>query len=163
MTLSSHLPQMSQEDAVRFLGCQGLSAGPIHQRLGDLFGDKAIGYSTATHTIRQLSWPVRETLKDRPANFSIDAAILTVLNGDSTASVREIAQEAKLSASTGSTSRQLVWARFTEDAHSRRIIYLSHRRLIVSGKVMNFWRSSKTQNISAGSSSGREMSPCFSR
>jgi hypothetical protein len=33
-------------------------------------------------------------------NISIDAAILKVLNGDPTASVREITQEAKLSAST---------------------------------------------------------------
>jgi hypothetical protein len=36
--------------------------------------------------------------KGRPATFPIDAAILKVLDGDPTASVREIAQEAKPSA-----------------------------------------------------------------
>jgi hypothetical protein len=39
------------------------------------------------------------TPKGRSANFSIDAAILKMLNGDPTASVREIASEAKFSAS----------------------------------------------------------------
>jgi hypothetical protein len=41
-----------------------------------------------------------ETVKGRPVNFSVYAAILKVLNGDSTVSVRDVAQEAKFYAST---------------------------------------------------------------
>jgi hypothetical protein len=100
-TLNFHLPQMSQEGAVRFLHDQGLPAAVIHQRLVDLVGDKAIWYSTVTPTIGQRSWTAPETPKDRPANFSIDSAILKVLNGDPTASVRDIAQEAKHSSTAG--------------------------------------------------------------
>jgi hypothetical protein len=40
------------------------------------------------------------TPKGRPANLSIDTVILTVLNGDPSASVPDIAQEAKVSSST---------------------------------------------------------------
>jgi hypothetical protein len=80
-----------QESAVRFLH---------DQRLVDLFGDKVIGYSAVTRTVRQLSWTTPERPNGRPVNISIDAAILKVLNGDPAASVREITQEAKLSAST---------------------------------------------------------------
>jgi hypothetical protein len=91
---------MSQEDEVRFLHEQGLPAGAIHQCLVDLFGDKAIGYSTITRTIRQLNWTAPETPKGRPANFFIDSTILKVLNGDPTVSMRQITQEVNLSAST---------------------------------------------------------------
>jgi hypothetical protein len=91
---------MSQEDAVSFLHDQGLPAGAIHEHLVDLLRDKAIRDSTVTHTIWQLSWTARETPKGKPANRSINAAILKVLNGDPTASAREIAQETKLCAST---------------------------------------------------------------
>jgi hypothetical protein len=91
---------MTQEDVVRFPHDQGLPAGAIHQRLVDLFGDKVIRSSTITRTIRQLSWMAPATSAGRPANSSVNAAILKVLNGDLTASVCEIAQEAKLSAST---------------------------------------------------------------
>jgi hypothetical protein len=86
--LSFHLPQIDQEDAVHFLQDQGLSAGAIHQRLANLFRDKAMGYSTVRRTIRQLSVTAPETPKGRSANFSIDAAILQVLNRDPTASMR---------------------------------------------------------------------------
>jgi hypothetical protein len=82
---------VSQENAVRFLH---------DQRLVDLFGDKAIWYSAVTRTIRQLSWTAPERPNGRSVNISIDAAILKELNGDPTASVREITQETKLSAST---------------------------------------------------------------
>jgi hypothetical protein len=91
---------MSQEDAVRFLYDQGLPAGGIRQCMVDLFSYKAIGYSTVTRPIRQLSWRAPETPKGRPGNFSIDTSCLKVLNDDPTASMREVAQEAKFSAST---------------------------------------------------------------
>jgi translation initiation factor 2B subunit (eIF-2B alpha/beta/delta family) len=97
MALSLHLPQISPEDAVRFLHSQGLQAGAIYQRLVDLFEDNAMEYSAVTHTIRQLSRTDPETPRGRPTNFSVDAAIRKVLNGDPTVSLREIAQEAKLS------------------------------------------------------------------
>jgi hypothetical protein len=100
MTLSLHLPQISQEDAVRFLHDQGVPAGGIHLCLVDLFWDKAIEYLTVAPTIRQLSWSAPESPKGRPANFYIDTALHKVLNGDSTASECEIAQYAKLSTST---------------------------------------------------------------
>jgi hypothetical protein len=100
MTLSLDLPQIPQEDAVRFLQDQGLPADTIHQRLVDLFGVTARGYLSVTYKIRQLYWTVPEMLKGRPTNFSIDVAILKVLNGDPTASVREIEQETKPSTLT---------------------------------------------------------------
>jgi hypothetical protein len=58
-----------------------------------------MGYSMLMRTIRQLSWTALETPNGRSANFSIDVAILKMLNGDLTASVREVAQEPKLFAS----------------------------------------------------------------
>jgi hypothetical protein len=54
-------------------------------------------FTTVTRTIRQLSWTAPKTPKGRPANFSINAAILKVLNGDPAASMRGIAQQDKLS------------------------------------------------------------------
>jgi hypothetical protein len=52
-----------------------------------------------TRTIRQLIWTDLGMPKGRPATFAIDAVILKVMNGDPTASMCEIAQEAKLPAS----------------------------------------------------------------
>jgi hypothetical protein len=50
----------------------------------------------------------------------------------------------------------------TENADSCHIICLSRRILTISGKVMNFWRSSKAQKGSTGGSSWRKVSPGFS-
>jgi hypothetical protein len=123
--------------------CSALSTQPrplgctVHQRPVDLFRNKAMQSSTVTRTIGQLSWTAPDTPKGRPANFSIDAAVLKVLNVDPTTSVPEIAQEVKLSASTVFyvlTTRM----DYIEDADWYRIVYLSRRRFIVSGKVMSF-------------------------
>jgi hypothetical protein len=48
LTLSHHFEQMSQHDAVRFLNDEGLPANVIHEHLVELFGDKALAYSTVT-------------------------------------------------------------------------------------------------------------------
>jgi hypothetical protein len=53
-----------------------------------------------TRMIRQLCWAACETPKGRLGNFSIDSALLKVPNGDPSASMREIAQDTKLSVST---------------------------------------------------------------
>jgi hypothetical protein len=136
---------MSQEDAVIFLHDQGLPAGAIHQRVVDLFGNAAIGYSTVTRTIQKVSWTASKTPKGRRTNLSVDAALLKVLNDDSTASVDEIAQEVKLSVSTVFDVLTTRMDTFIADANSCLIICLSRRKMIISGKVMNFWNSSKRQ------------------
>jgi hypothetical protein len=100
MTLCHHFENMSQHDAVRFLNDQGLPADVIHDHLVELFGDKALAYSTVTRTLRQPSWTISELPKGRPPNFSIDAAIFHVLNRDPTRSLRELAEELRLSVST---------------------------------------------------------------
>jgi hypothetical protein len=120
---------VSQDNAVRFLH---------DQCLVDLFGDKAIGYLAVTRTVRQLSWTAPERPNGRPVNISIDAAILKVLNGDATASMREITQEAKLSPSTIfyvlTTRMDNIYRRCRLAPHN-----LSEpQKLIVSGKVTNF-------------------------
>jgi hypothetical protein len=91
---------MSQHDAVRFLSSEGLPADIIHQHLIEVFGEMAMAYSTVTRTLRERSWTLTDIPKGRPPNFLIDAAILRVLDRDPAASLREIAEQAKLPPST---------------------------------------------------------------
>jgi hypothetical protein len=91
---------MSQRDAVRFLHDEGLPADAIHQHLVEMFGEKAMAYSTITRTLRKMSWTGPEIQKEKPPNFPIDATILLLLNCDPTASIRETAREARPPGST---------------------------------------------------------------
>jgi hypothetical protein len=95
---------MSQADAVRFLRGNGLPTDVIHQHLVDVFGPMAMAYSTVTRTIREMSWTTceatQEILKGRPPNYSLDCPIQDLLNREPGSSVREIAQEPQLPAST---------------------------------------------------------------
>jgi hypothetical protein len=100
MTLRDPFENMSQHDAVRFLSDQGLPANVIHEHLVEVFGDKALAYSTVTRTLRETSWTISELPKGRPPNFSIDASIVGLLDRDPTRSLREIAEELRLSVST---------------------------------------------------------------
>jgi predicted transcriptional regulator len=89
-----------QHDTVRFLYDEGLPADAIHQHFTEVFGEKTMAYSTITWIFREMSWTGLEIQEGRPPNFSIDATILRVLNRDPTTSIREIAREARLQAST---------------------------------------------------------------
>jgi transposase len=95
---------MSQADAVRFLHANGLPADVIHEHLVEVFGPIAMAYSTVTRTIRQTSWTTPEANEEisrgRPPNFVLDRLIQRMLDREPEASVREIAQELQLSAST---------------------------------------------------------------
>jgi hypothetical protein len=95
---------MFQAHAMRFLHGNCLPADLIHQHLGDLFGPMTMAYSTVKHTIREMSWTTSEAsqgiLKSRPPNYSLDGSIQHLLNRDPGSSVREIAQELHLPAST---------------------------------------------------------------
>jgi hypothetical protein len=97
---------MSQPDAVRFLHGNGLSADVIHQHFVDVFGPMvmAMVYSTVTRTIKEMSWTTpeaaQEILKSRRPNYSLDRSIQDPLNREPGSSVREIAQELQLPAST---------------------------------------------------------------
>jgi hypothetical protein len=65
-----------------------------------VFREKAMTYSTITRTRREMNCTGPKIQKGKPPNFSIDATIRRVLNRDPTASIREIAREARLLAST---------------------------------------------------------------
>jgi hypothetical protein len=97
---------MSQADAVRFLHGNGLPADVIHQHLVDVFGPMAMamGYSTVTCTIREMSRTTpeatQEILKGRPPNYFLGRSIQDLLNREPGSFVREIAQERQLPAST---------------------------------------------------------------
>jgi hypothetical protein len=62
-----------------------------------------MAYSTITRIIRERSWTPKDISKRRPPNFSIDAAVLRLLDRDRdrdlAASLREIVEQAKLSIS----------------------------------------------------------------
>jgi hypothetical protein len=91
---------------MRFLHGNGLPADVIHQCLVDVFGPMvmAMEYSTVTRTIREMSWTIpeatEEILKGCPPNDSLDRSIQNLLNREPGSSVREIAQERQLPAST---------------------------------------------------------------
>jgi DNA-binding IclR family transcriptional regulator len=97
---------MSRADAVRFLHGNGLPADAIHQHLGDVVGlmAMAMASSTVTRRIREMTWTTpeatQEILNGRPPNHSLDRSIQDLLNRQPGSSVREIAQERHLPAST---------------------------------------------------------------
>jgi hypothetical protein len=94
-----------------------------------------------------------ETPKGRPADFSIDAAILKVLINDPSASVHEIAQEAKLPAST------LLYILTTHMGYIYRRFRLAPHNLSEPHKIDPLWQGHELfeilQNVkrSAGGSS----------
>jgi hypothetical protein len=97
---------MSQADAVRFLHGNAFPTDVIHQHLEDVFGPMAMAMASSmvTRTIREMSWTTaeatQEILKGRPPNDSLDRSIQDLLNPEPGSSVRDIAQELQLPAST---------------------------------------------------------------
>jgi transposase len=95
---------MSEEDLVLSLHEESLTAKQIHERLVEIFGPLAMPYSIVTRTIRKTSWtPSEEQSQNfggRPPNLDHDARILSVLEREPNASVREIAHETRIPKST---------------------------------------------------------------
>jgi transposase len=91
---------MSKEDLVLSLHEEGLTAKQIHERLVEVFGPLAMLYSIVTRTIRKASWtPSEERSQNfggRPPNLDPDARILSVLEREPNASLREIAHETRI-------------------------------------------------------------------
>jgi hypothetical protein len=85
---------------VHFLHDEDLPADTIHKHLVELLEEKAMTYSMITRAFREMIWTGPEIQKGRPSNFFITTIIFLVLNRDPTASMREIAPEARLPAST---------------------------------------------------------------
>jgi hypothetical protein len=95
---------MTQHDLVLSLQAQGKSATEIHHHLVQAFGEPAIVYSTVTRIIRQSSWAIPEEdardLGGRSPNQAISARIRQVLDESPGTSIRQIADEAEIPAST---------------------------------------------------------------
>jgi hypothetical protein len=95
---------MSQEDLVLSLHEEGLTAKKIHEQLVEIFGPLAMSYSIVTRIIRKTSWtPSEEESQNfggRPPNLDHDARILSVLEREPNASLREIAHETCIPKST---------------------------------------------------------------
>jgi hypothetical protein len=91
---------MTQKDLVLSLHKEGLMAKTIHERLVEIFGPLAMPYSAVTGTFRETCWTPFEqgskNFRGRPANLEHDARILCVLERNPNASVREIADEARI-------------------------------------------------------------------
>ena len=87
---------MTQKDLILKWHKEQISPTGIHEKLKDLFGDKALSVSTVSYTIRSLSWnetkPNPEIHPGRPPNLKIDLLILECLEDDQTLSCREIAK-----------------------------------------------------------------------
>jgi hypothetical protein len=99
-TFSNLVRKMSQEDLVLSLHEEGLTAKQIHERLVEIFGPIAVPYSIVTRTIRKTGWTPSEersqNVGGRPPNFVHDARILSVLEREPNASLREIAHERRI-------------------------------------------------------------------
>jgi transposase len=95
---------MSQENLVLSLHEEGLKAKQIHERLVEIFGLLTIPYSIVTRTIRKINWtPSEERSQNfggRPPNLDHDTRILSVLEREPNASLREIAHEMRIPKST---------------------------------------------------------------
>jgi histone-lysine N-methyltransferase SETMAR len=91
---------MSQKDLVLSLRKEGMTAKAIHERLVEIFGLFAMPYSTVTRIFREICWTPFEqgskNLGGRPPNLEHDVQILYVLERHLNASVREIADEARI-------------------------------------------------------------------
>jgi hypothetical protein len=95
---------MSQKDLVLSLHKEGLTAKAIYERLVEIFGPLAMPYSIVTRTFRENCWtPFEDGFQNfggRTPNLDHDARILCVLERNPNASVREIADEARIPKST---------------------------------------------------------------
>jgi hypothetical protein len=95
---------MSQKNLVLSLHDEDLTAKAIHERLVEIFGSLAMPHSTVTRTFRETCWtPCEQGSKsfgERLPNLEHDARILCVLERNPNASVREIADEARIPKST---------------------------------------------------------------
>jgi transposase len=95
---------MSQKDLILSLREKGLTAKQIYKRLVEIFGLLAIAYSTVTKIQRKTcsasSDEQPRNFGGRPPNLDHDARILSVLQSNLNASVREIAYETPIPKST---------------------------------------------------------------
>jgi transposase len=95
---------MGQKDLILSLHKEGLTTKAIHERLVGIFGLLAMPYSTVTRTFRETCWTSFEqgskNFGGRPPNLEDDARILCMLERSLNASVREIANEARIPKST---------------------------------------------------------------
>jgi transposase len=95
---------MSQEDLVLSLHEEGLTEQQIHERLVEIFGPLAMPYSIVARIIRKTSCTPSEepsqNFGDRRPNLDHDARILSMLEREPNASLREIAHETRISKST---------------------------------------------------------------
>jgi hypothetical protein len=91
---------LSRKDLVLSLHEEGLTTKEIHERLVEIFGRLAMPYSTVTRTSRETCRTASEDWSEnsggRPLNFDHDARILSVLQENPNASVREIPDEKRI-------------------------------------------------------------------
>lgn len=87
---------MTQKDLILKWNEEHVTPTNIHNKLKELFGDKALSLSTVSYTIRSLSWnatkPGTQFQVGKPPNLRIDQLILKCLDEDPTLSCHEIAQ-----------------------------------------------------------------------
>jgi hypothetical protein len=95
---------MSQKDLVLSLRKESLTAKQIYERLVEIFGPRATAYSTMMKILRKTCWALfderLQNLGGRPPNLDYDTRILSVLQSNLNASVREIAHETRIPKST---------------------------------------------------------------
>jgi hypothetical protein len=96
--------KMMQHDHSLSLHVQGKLATKIHHDLNRAFGELAIACLTVMRNVRESSWAIpKEDVRDlggRPPNHEIDARIRRVLDELPDTSIRQIANEAEIPAST---------------------------------------------------------------
>ena len=79
---------MTQKDLILKYHEKQMSPTQLHDKLVDIFEDKALSVSTVLRTIRQLSW---SSSNDHQKNPSYNRLILQELHDDETVSCRQIA------------------------------------------------------------------------
>lgn len=91
---------MTQKDLILKYHEKQMSPTQIHDKLVDIFEEKALSVSTVSRTIRQLSWSSsndhQKNPPGRPPNPSYDRLILQELRDDETVSCRQIARSTKI-------------------------------------------------------------------
>ena len=92
---------MTQKDLIlKYHNEEQMSPTQIHQKLVDIFEEKALSLSTVSRTIRQLSWTSsndhQKNPPGRPPNPSYDRLILREMHDDATVSCRQIAKSTKI-------------------------------------------------------------------
>jgi hypothetical protein len=95
---------MTQYDLGSSLHTHGKLATKIRQHLVRTFGELASVYSTVARSVRQSSWAFREEdardLSERSPNQPINARIRHVLDEGPGVSIRQLANETEIPAST---------------------------------------------------------------